>query len=373
MGLLPLHHTHSHHSRSPNSKSRSRTSSPSTRRRSGIILKRIAYFLITVAIVGLWCARDLVYDTYTLAALPLFKWRQDASTFYLSVGKDGFDVTFESYPANQTSAVTGLVGEEGYEDRVPGILHHIALGPQENQKEGWEEARERCVELHPGWETMLWTDEKADELVREHYPEMLGLWEGKDGYKYGIQRVDALRYIVLYRYGGVILDMDLQCKRALGPLRRFDFVAPAANPTGFSIGFMMAEKGNNFVGELVTNLKRYNRHWLGLPYPTVMFSTGCHYASTIHAFFEGDRSKLKILGGTTDNKKLHMLSGPVNTPLFKHLGSSSWHSYDAAMIVNLGKSVGWSRWKLPIMFLFAGGLFFLIIRKVRRRVGSLKV
>ncbi|KAK4201947.1 family 32 putative glycosyltransferase [Triangularia verruculosa] len=374
MGLLPLHHTPSHHHlHSPNSKSRSRASSPSTRRRSGIILKRIAYSLITIAVVGLWCARDLVYDTYTLAALPLFKWRQHASSFYLSAVNDGFDVTFESYPVNQTSAVTGSAGEEGYEDRVPGILHHIALGPQENQKEGWEEARERCVRLHPGWEAMLWTDEAADELVREHYPEMLGLWEGDEAYQYGIQRVDALRYMVLYRYGGVILDMDLQCKRALGPLRRFEFVAPAANPTGFSIGFMMAEKRNKFVGELVDNLKRYNRHWLGLPYPTVMFSTGCHYASTIHAFFKGDRSKLKILGGIKGNKKLHMLSGPVNTPLFKHLGSSSWHSYDAAMIVNLGKSVGGSRWRLPILFLFAGGLFFLIIRRIRRRVGSLKV
>jgi len=73
--------------------------------------------------------------------------------------------------------------------------------------------------------------------------------------------------------------MDLQCNRALGPLRRFDFVAPAAHPTGFSIGFMMASPRNEFVGELVHNLERYNRHWLGLPYPTVMFSTGCHYAS----------------------------------------------------------------------------------------------
>ncbi|KAK4667901.1 uncharacterized protein QC764_703680 [Podospora pseudoanserina] len=371
MGLLPLHHTRHHSTPTSKAPRSSRTSSPSTRRRSGIILQRIACLLITVAIVGLWCARDLVYDSYTLAALPLLKWRQGASSFYLSVENDGFDVTFESYDVNQTSTR----GEEGYEDRVPGILHHIALGPQENQKEGWQEARERCVELHPGWEAMLWTDEKADELVREHYPEMLGLWEGEDGYRYGIQRVDALRYMVLYRYGGVILDMDLQCKRALGPLRRFDFVAPAANPTGFSIGFMMAEKGNEFVGELVANLKRYNRHWLGLPYPTVMFSTGCHYASTIHAFFRGDRSKLKILGGTKDNKKLHMLSGPVNTPLFKHLGSSSWHSYDAAMIVNLGKSVGGSRWRLPIMFLLACGLFFLVIRRIRRRrrATSLKV
>lgn len=78
---------------------------------------------------------------------------------------------------------------------------------------------------------------------------------------------------------GVILDMDLQCRRALGPLRRFDFVAPAAHPTGFSVGFMMASQRNPFVGALVRNLRPYNRAWLGLPYPTVMFSTGCHYAS----------------------------------------------------------------------------------------------
>ena len=75
--------------------------------------------------------------------------------------------------------------------------------------------------------------------------------------------------------------MDLQCKRAFGPLRRFEFVAPAAHPTGFSIGFMMASKGNAYVRQLVDNLQRYNRHWLGLPYPTVMFSTGCHYASCV--------------------------------------------------------------------------------------------
>jgi inositol phosphorylceramide mannosyltransferase catalytic subunit len=73
--------------------------------------------------------------------------------------------------------------------------------------------------------------------------------------------------------------MDLKCRRSLGPLRRFDFVAPAAHPTGFSVGFMMASQHNEFVGALVRNLANYNHHWLLLPYPTVMFSTGCHFAS----------------------------------------------------------------------------------------------
>jgi len=188
--------------------------------------------------------------------------------------------------------------------------------------------------------------------------------------------------------------MDLQCKRALGPLRRFDFVAPAANPVGFSVGFMMASKRNPFIGELVQNLDRYNRHWLMLPYPTVMFSTGCHYASyeipdspghvqmkavlltlvshlrTIHSL-QTNRPDLKILAGPKSNPNMHRLNGPVSTPIFDHLGSSSWHSYDAAMIVNLGKSG--SKWRIPLLLVGGSVITFVIMRRIKRRRGSLRV
>lgn len=73
--------------------------------------------------------------------------------------------------------------------------------------------------------------------------------------------------------------MDLGCRRSLGPLRRFGFVAPEAFPVGMSVGFMMAERQNPFVKSVVQNLKTYNHRWLGLPYPTIMFSTGCHFIS----------------------------------------------------------------------------------------------
>ena len=73
--------------------------------------------------------------------------------------------------------------------------------------------------------------------------------------------------------------MDLQCRRSLGPLRRFKFVAPLAYPTGFSISFVMSSRHNEYLRTLVENLKVYNHRWLSLPYVTVMFSTGGHFAS----------------------------------------------------------------------------------------------
>ncbi|RQM05923.1 hypothetical protein DH86_00002585 [Scytalidium sp. 3C] len=162
-----------------------------------------------------------------------------------------------------------------YSDLIPPILHHIALG-QDVTNSSWTEARNACLELHPSWESHLWTDEKASKFVAEKYPHLKPMW---DGYKYPIQRVDALRYMVLQEYGGAVLDMDLHCLRSLGPLRRFAFVAPAAHPIGFSNGMMLASKHHPFVRQLVRNLPAYDRDWFWLPYATVMFSTGCHYAS----------------------------------------------------------------------------------------------
>ncbi|KAK4160645.1 glycosyltransferase [Cladorrhinum sp. PSN259] len=339
--------------RSPNSgKSRQRITSR---------FPRICFPLFCAAtVLGLFLCRHVLYDLYTLASLPV-KWPQGAKSFYISPDRDGFDLTFENYSTSQLSAT-----DQGYEDKVPAVLHHISLGNGAAANKKWIEVRQSCLDVHPGWKSYMWTDASADEFVRREYPELWDMW--KFGYRFPIQRIDALRYMVLYRYGGVILDMDLQCKRGLGPLRRFEFVAPAAHPTGFSIGFMMAAKGNEFVGQLVDNLKRYNRHWLGLPYPTVMFSTGCHYASTIHAF-QSNRTELKILSGTRENPKMHSLNGPVSTPIFNHLGSSSWHSYDAALIVSIGKAHAWT---LPLMMMMGSLVSFILIRRIRRR-GLLKL
>lgn len=250
----------------------------------------VACFIVLVLVL-LWRARSLLYETWTLAALP-FLWSRHASHFYLSPDADGFDISFANYSVDQTDAAP-------FPDRVPPILHHISLGSGATENAKWAQGRQSCLDLHPDWEAFLWTDDVVETFVASHFPEIYGTWKS---YRYLVQRVDALRYMVLYHYGGmfslldfrlhklsnwnpltgdigVILDMDLECKRALGPLRRFEFVAPAAHPTGFSIGFMMASKRNEYVGSLVANLPRYNRHWLGLPYPAVMFSTGCHYAS----------------------------------------------------------------------------------------------
>ncbi|KAH6874446.1 putative glycosyl transferase [Thelonectria olida] len=286
-------------------------------------IRWVLWAITLLVLIALFFSRHLLCRSWTLAALG-GAWPRNVADFTISDAHDAFDVTFSSYNRTQLTAAP-------YHDLVPPIIHHIALGQLSSDwREEWREAAQSCLEWHPGWEAYSWTDESAAKFVAVKFPELEDMWLR---YRHPIQRVDALRYMVLHEYGGVILDMDLKCKRALGPLRRFSFVAPEAHPTGFSISFMMASKHNAFVGDIVRNLTTYNKEWLGLPYPTVMFSTGGHFASVIHAS-ESNRTNLKILPGP-----LHTLSGRVSTPLFDHLGSSSWHSYDAQLAVKLSSQL----------------------------------
>lgn len=121
------------------------------------------------------------------------RWGQATVHSLISKDRDDFDVTFVSYPVNQTTA------GPSYQDVIPPILHHIHLGPREPRPE-WLKAREECIKYHPNWAAYIWNDTTAEILVKEEFPHLLDMWTN---YRYPVERVDALRYMVLQTYGGM--------------------------------------------------------------------------------------------------------------------------------------------------------------------------
>jgi len=134
--------------------------------------------------------KEALYTTFVIASLPI-TWKSKSSDFFISEEGDHFDLTFSNYSVDQQSSLPD------YPDLVPPILHQIALGGE--LKEEWLTARSHCIEHHHNWETHFWTSENASSFVQERFPHLKSMW---DGYKYPIQRVDALRYMILYEYGG---------------------------------------------------------------------------------------------------------------------------------------------------------------------------
>jgi mannosyltransferase OCH1-like enzyme len=78
--------------------------------------------------------------------------------------------------------------------------------------------REECIRLNPEWEFKLWTDEDNLQLVEEHYPHMLELYNSYDWY---IKRVDMARYLILHKFGGLYMDFDMTCLKPFN--NTFDF------------------------------------------------------------------------------------------------------------------------------------------------------
>ncbi|KAL3457302.1 hypothetical protein BJX64DRAFT_295966 [Aspergillus heterothallicus] len=316
---------------------------------------RLAFALLGIGLI-LYMAPSLP-TFYYVVQLPLV-WKPLAAEALISAEHDNFDVTFAKFTSNYTLA------DSGVSSLIPTKLHHIHLGPRPPAPE-WIAARAECLRYHDSWETFLWDDTNATQFVREFYPHLYEMWMS---YSYVVQRVDALRYMILATHGGAILDYDLACKHSLDPLRQFEFIAPVAHPTGFSVGMMLASPNSSLVHSLVQSLPRFDRRWLLLPYATVMFSTGCHYASTIYTM-QHNRTGVRFLSGTPEFPKLHMLNGHVDTPLFRHLGSSSWHNRDAHLISFLKRADSRLLLLLPV-FVIMASFALTLIACLRRYRGS---
>lgn len=68
---------------------------------------------------------------------------------------------------------------------------------------------------HPDWQYRLWTDADLRDFVARHYPDFLAVY---DGYRQPISRADAARYLLLRHFGGLYVDLDVECFRPFDEL-----------------------------------------------------------------------------------------------------------------------------------------------------------
>ncbi|KAL4219253.1 hypothetical protein ACF0H5_021835 [Mactra antiquata] len=71
------------------------------------------------------------------------------------------------------------------------------------------------ADWNPRWRYYFWTDETGRDLIAKRHPALLKVW---DNVSKGVQRGDILRYVVLYEFGGMYTDLDVQFLRNLDQL-----------------------------------------------------------------------------------------------------------------------------------------------------------
>jgi len=111
--------------------------------------------------------------------------------------------------------------------QIPQIIHQIWSDIEEPLPKYFEVLRDTWKEYHPTWKYMFWDDQKMGEFIQEDYPQF---WSTYNSFQYNIQRWDAIRYLILYKFGGMYIDFDYECLEAHDPLFKYKTCCFASEP-----------------------------------------------------------------------------------------------------------------------------------------------
>lgn len=158
-------------------------------------------------------------------------------------------------------------GADKMELSIPKIIH--MTWKSEELPEHFNAIREYWKTLNPEYEFRLWTDEDNRKLIEEEFPFFLEVY---DSYKKHIQRVDAVRYCILYLYGGIYIDLDFlpirpiddfldDCKLVLG--KEPPFAAARSKMEKIVSNAVMATTAHNdfflkVIHEMIENHQSFN-------------------------------------------------------------------------------------------------------------------
>ncbi|KAI2788697.1 hypothetical protein POX_e06718 [Penicillium oxalicum] len=162
--------------------------------------------------------------------------------------------------------------------------------------------------VHRMWHTTtisqawyIWTEETAHQFIATNFPWCLSAYTN---HLPPVQRIDVLRYFLLWHYGGVYLDPQLGCLQPLEPLLQLgdtpvdQALFPLHWPYGIGNEFMASTPGHPFLIELA--LKSLSHQGPTLPaFMIAFFNLGPAFASrTLDVWLRSadySRSSLAIL------------------------------------------------------------------------------
>lgn len=173
-------------------------------------------------------------------------------------------------------------------------------------------------ELHSDWEHILWTDAMNRALIEKEYPRFLPTY---DAYPHNIQRVDAVRYFILYSFGGVYIDLDFIPLKNIEPLLKdrqcvFGLDPEVTSETGpvkenISNAFMATVPEHAFFEAMIHDLKTYQPSSETGP-DLVLKTTGPLAVNRVYEIFP-------------DKEKIVLLPSPCLFPI-NYIEASFWPS-----------------------------------------------
>lgn len=149
--------------------------------------------------------------------------------------------------------------------KIPKNIHQIYWdfsGKNKPVPDKWKNSPISWAKKHPKWNYTLWNYDMIYNLIENDYPDYLDLF---NSYKqYPIIQCDIGRLFILYKYGGMYIDMDVNCVKSLDLFIKNNFNKNVILPTSLynkylSNWLIISTKNNNFIKKCIETIKSYQQ------------------------------------------------------------------------------------------------------------------
>lgn len=242
---------------------------------------------------------------------------------------------------------------------IPRHIHQIYFDMEgKDILNRYQFARKSWLNLCPGFRYTLWDKPMVDNLVRENFPSLYQLYSSQSEW---ISKTNIGRYIIIYKFGGIYADIDMECIQNVEPLlskiynQKDNFLLHRGdNFDRIAIDFFAATANHSLLAHALSSLPKASTYWYLLPYIKNMFTTGTPYFNNCYKSFQ---NKCQLFEISYKNEYVH------------HHRASSWHRWDGKII----STVWFQRGLLLkiVTFVFLVITFFVVFR--RRKYRRMKV
>jgi mannosyltransferase OCH1-like enzyme len=97
---------------------------------------------------------------------------------------------------------------ENQEDMIPKIIHQLWSAKEVPLPSFLKEWSKSWIKYNPTWQYEFWDDDRMDSFIRNFFSEYIDIYYK---FHYYVQRWDAIRYLILWKFGGMYVDFDYEC------------------------------------------------------------------------------------------------------------------------------------------------------------------
>lgn len=150
----------------------------------------------------------------------------------------------------------------------PKIIHQIWFQGVDKLKDEHIDNMESIKRNHPIWTHKLWDEQSMFDIVRKD-TQLLRIWKKLP---YMIQKIDFFKYVILYKEGGIYIDMDMFNLKPIDPLLKvlsdyeiivgepnFDYLSKmviCGSSQCCNNGIIVSQKGSSILMELIDLIDR---------------------------------------------------------------------------------------------------------------------